>query len=226
MSHSPVGSCDSPARNQRTRLLPQVGMRLPDVAPRPLAWCETCDEKVNAVQTWRRGHRDTRIGKYKQAYDYTCPNHDRDVVVEPYTRPAADIINWSDLGTRIGDRMKPLVPGTMARIQAGLNQFPADPSLVTLNHSGHDGRAFRPDRVPIPSRTVKIGEGLVIPSGAFAKATATTDLAAPRRRGRPRAVHVLLHPGLRDLGRPGRRTTPRSPRSRAGLSSPGPEPRR
>jgi DNA (cytosine-5)-methyltransferase 1 len=157
----------------------QIGMRLPDVAPRPLAYCEQCGQDVLAEQTWRSGHRVTRIGKYHQQYDYTCPNHDTEVRVEPYVRPAADIIDWNNLGTLIGERKKPLAETTMDRINAGLEMFPDDPSVITVNHSGHNGRAFRPDLSPLPSRTIKIGEGLVVPPGGFQYATASADLAAP-----------------------------------------------
>ncbi|MFI5682364.1 DNA cytosine methyltransferase [Streptomyces sp. NPDC051636] len=182
VSSAHVGDELNPAAPQwRDRLyivFTRVGMRLPDVAPRPLARCEECDEDVYARQTWRPGHTETRIGKYGQQYDYTCPNHDTAVIVEPYVRPASDIIDWTNLGTRIGDRKRPLAPTTMGRIAAGLEMFPDDPSIVTVNHGGHDGRAFRPDLTPLPSRTVKIGEGLVVPPGAFPHAT-TADLAAP-----------------------------------------------
>ncbi|MCM2388817.1 DNA cytosine methyltransferase, partial [Streptomyces albipurpureus] len=121
----------------------KVGIRLPNVAPRPLAHCTGCAEDIFARQTWRQGYKETRVGKYAQQYDYTCPNHDDDVIVEPYVRPAASIIDWTHLGTRIGDRNKPLAASTMARIAAGLEMFPANPSMITVNHGGHTGRAVR-----------------------------------------------------------------------------------
>jgi len=175
----------------------QVGIRLPDVAPRPMAWCQECDQDVHAQQTWRPDHKETRIGKFGDQYDYTCPNHDQDVIVEPYTRPASSIIDWTDLGNRIGDRRKPLAPSTMARIQTGLDLFPVDPTLVTLNHGGHDGRSFRPDMSPFPVRATKIGEGLVVPPGAFAHATSRPDLAAP-----PFVITMRNHGGAAGVDRP------------------------
>ncbi|MGW6461776.1 DNA cytosine methyltransferase [Streptomyces sp. NPDC055078] len=182
VSSAHIGDALNPAAPQwRDRLyivFTKVGIRLPDVAPRPLAHCEDCTEDVYAQQTWRQGYQETRIGKYAKQYDYTCPNHDDGVIVEPYVSPAASVIDWTHLGTRIGDRKKPLAESTMARIAAGLEMFPADPSVITVNHSGHDGRAFRPDLAPLPVRTVKVGEGLVVPPGAFAYAT-TPGLAAP-----------------------------------------------
>lgn len=117
--------------------------------------------------------------------------------VEPYVRPAADIIDWNNVGTLIGDRKKPLVPTTMDRINAGLAMFPDDPSVITVNHTGHNGRAFRPDLNPLPSRTVKIGEGLVVPPGGFQYATASPDLAAP-----PFVITLLNHGGAATVDRP------------------------
>jgi len=95
---------------------------------------------------------------------FTCPRGH--AAVEPYVRPAASIIDWSNVGGRIGDRTKPLAASTMERIRIGLATFPDSPrTIITANHSGHDGRAFPADAAPLPTRTVKIGEGIVIPDG-------------------------------------------------------------
>ncbi|WP_416974616.1 hypothetical protein [Streptomyces sp. 4F14] len=123
--------------------------------------------------------------------------------MEPYVQPASSIIDWNDEGIRIADRhehgLDPLADNTMARIRAGLEMFPAHPSMVTLNHSGHDGRAFRPDLAPLPVRAAKIGEGLLIPPpGSFPYATASPDLAAPpfivelRNHGKARRIEEPL----------------------------------
>ncbi|MFE3665507.1 hypothetical protein ACFXOR_21465 [Streptomyces sp. NPDC059164] len=65
----------------------RTGVRMPDLSPRPLAWCPECDEDVDAVQAWRNGRR---VGKYRQQYDYRCPNtRCGKRIVEPYVRPAA-----------------------------------------------------------------------------------------------------------------------------------------
>jgi DNA (cytosine-5)-methyltransferase 1 len=155
---------NAPAPQWRDRIyvvFVQEGMRTPDLAPRPAAHCESCGD-VDAVQSWRNGRR---WGKYRQQYDYRCPSCKR--LVEPYVRPASSVIDWSNLGTRIGDRPKPLVDATMARIRAGLAAYPADPTLLTINHSGHDGRAVPAAAAPLASRTAKIGDGVLVPAGAF-----------------------------------------------------------
>ncbi|TKG61544.1 DNA cytosine methyltransferase [Prauserella endophytica] len=136
---------------------------LPDVTPRPLAWCQDCDEQVNAVQSWRNDRR-RKIGKYRQQYDYRCPNRAcRHSIVEPYVLPAAAAVDWSDIGERIGDKRRPLRPSTLKRIAAGLEMFCA-PTMVTVTHGkDSDGRAYPAHGAPLPTRTVKIGDGLAVP---------------------------------------------------------------
>ncbi|KAB1989822.1 DNA cytosine methyltransferase [Streptomyces triticiradicis] len=140
-------------------------MRKPDLEPRPLAPCTDCGEDVPGVQSWDVAG--VRIGKYRRDYSYRCPNtRCGHAVVEPYVRPASDIINWQDLGTRIGDRKKPLVDTTMDRIRAGLLKFPYRPSSITLTH-GKEGsdRAYAVEDRPLPTRTAKQGDALLVPTG-------------------------------------------------------------
>ena len=156
MSSAHVGNANNaPAPQWRDRLYVYCtaeGVPVPDVRPRPLAWCPTCDETVAAVQSWRRPNR-RQVGKYRQQYDYRCPNLAcRHSIIEPFVLPAASIIDWTDLGTRIGDRAdhgkKPLVAATMRRIQAGIDLF-AEPAMITVNHDDQRPRLPRPGR-PVP----------------------------------------------------------------------------
>jgi DNA (cytosine-5)-methyltransferase 1 len=48
----------------------RLGIPLPDVEPRPLAWCGTCGADTHALQSWKRPGR--KIGKYNQQYVYVC----------------------------------------------------------------------------------------------------------------------------------------------------------
>lgn len=144
------------------------GIKMPDLAPRPLAWCFDCGELVEAVQVWRRGAQHIKIGKYGQQYDYACPHTNRrhtNPLVEPFVRPAASIIDWTYLGAKIGERKRPLAQNTINRVRAGLRMVMDEPQsvLVTLNHGGDDARAMLPDRAPLPTRTIKLGEALVTP---------------------------------------------------------------
>jgi DNA (cytosine-5)-methyltransferase 1 len=88
----------------------------------PLAHCGTCDETVRCVQSWKNPNY--RWGRYKAQYVYRCPNTKcRNAIIEPGWLPAASAIDWKLRGQRIGDRAKPLVPKTMARIAAGLKRY-------------------------------------------------------------------------------------------------------
>ncbi|MFI6941991.1 DNA cytosine methyltransferase [Streptomyces sp. NPDC050418] len=148
-------------------------MRAPDLDVRPPAWCTECESDVLAVQSWRINRKTKRahtIGKYRQQYDFRCPNMAcRHQIVEPYVRPAASVINWSDPGIRIGDRPAhgrgPLAASTLRKIRLGLAKHRV-PTMVTVNHSDTgDGRAFPAHASPLPTRTVRIGDGLAVPPG-------------------------------------------------------------
>lgn len=83
---------------------------------RPQCWCPSCEEVVAGVQHWKRPGQD--MGRYGQQYVYLCPKVScRGQRVEPFYRPAREVIDWTLQGTRIGDRDKPLSPKTMARIE-------------------------------------------------------------------------------------------------------------
>jgi DNA (cytosine-5)-methyltransferase 1 len=160
-------------RDRKFTVFTRKGVPAPDITPRPLAWCAHCGVDVRAVQRWN--HDAARIaghylGKYRQQYVYRCPNtraHSRmarkaisatDTVViaaglvEPYVMPAAAVIDWSDLGVRVGDRealgKRPLVPNTLARIQAGMAMF-AGPHLSPVGGTWNTV----PTDVGMPMRT-------------------------------------------------------------------------
>lgn len=138
------------------------GVRAPDVNPRPLAWCWQCGHDVAAQQWWKRPGR--RIGKYGAQYIYVCPEGGHGQI-EPYVAPAAQAIDWTDLGSRIGDRTRPLAAATMRRIQRGLDMWQRgdfDRHIVMgTNHGGSDGRHLDPHRSPLPTRSTKNGTALV-----------------------------------------------------------------
>ncbi|MEU3559638.1 DNA cytosine methyltransferase [Kitasatospora sp. NPDC006786] len=141
------------------------GMRKPNLTPSPAAWCFECAEQVNAVQTWRDPK--ITIGKYGKQYDYRCPNtRCRHALVEPWVRPASAAIDWTDLGQRIGSRSRKLADTTMQRIEAGRAKYPYEPYSITLTH-GKDGgdRAYAVAERPMPTRSTKQGEALIVPVG-------------------------------------------------------------
>jgi DNA (cytosine-5)-methyltransferase 1 len=102
----------------------------------PLAHCPTCDETVRCVQSWKNPAY--RWGRYKAQYNYRCPNTKcKNRIIEPGWLPAAAAIDWTLRGQRIGDRKKPLVEKTMARIRAGLERYGNHPDpFLSLMRSG------------------------------------------------------------------------------------------
>jgi DNA (cytosine-5)-methyltransferase 1 len=205
VSSAHVGGADNlPAPQWRDRIyivFTRTDIPAPDLAPRPPAWCPECGEDVFAVQTWRNGRR---VGKYKQQYDYRCPNTAcRHTVVEPYVRPAASIIDWTNLGVRIGDRpahgLRPLAANTVKRIRAGLSLLGTERMVLTVNHGGHDGRAVPADNAPLAARTVKIGDAVLVPAGGTWN-TQPTHTAEPMRTrlANPKGFEALLTPPQAD----------------------------
>jgi len=174
-------------RNRAYFVFTLEGIEQPDLEPRPAAWCPVCAADVEAVQHWKPLARDAksvvlghRIGKYREQYVYVCPKQHAEV--EPYVRPAASVIDWANLGERIGDRRRPLAAKTMERIRAGLAKYPTGRTVVTVNHDGHDGRAFPADSAPLPTRSTKVGEGILVPSGGTWNETATSTAEPMRTR--------------------------------------------
>lgn len=132
---------------------------------RPLAWCPVCEERVSAFQWWKRPGAD--MGKYRSQYLYRCPHAAcRNAVVEPPALPAAAAIDWADLGTRIGDRARPMRDATRRRIAAGLARY-AGP--ITVEAAGHTFER-RPGTRTWPAGTAPL---------TTQSATATKALACP-----------------------------------------------
>lgn len=100
----------------------------PDLDHRPRSWCAHCDRVVEAVWTWRTGVPATGSVRYGKQYEYRCPSC-RGVVVPPMT-PSLAALDLSDLGTRIGDRKKPLAPATMARAERCRQRFAEFPAVL------------------------------------------------------------------------------------------------
>jgi DNA (cytosine-5)-methyltransferase 1 len=152
------------------------GVPMPVIEPRPLAWCSQCEGVVEARQSWKRDDR-RRIGKYGPQYVYVCAAGHRSQVVEPYVLPAAAAIDWTDLGTRIADREKPLAPATMRRIEAGIRMF-ARPVVAAAAGQTYDAasehvspaagprpgyRVAPADSTPLGVRTGTPGDGVATP---------------------------------------------------------------
>lgn len=104
------------------------GNKAPNLEYMPRAYCPQCEHDVEAIQVWKKH----KFGKYKTQYTYKCPVHQNDVT--PYYFAAFNAIDWSDRGTRIGDRDRDLSPKTKVRIQWGLDKYWHEPFQV-VNYS-------------------------------------------------------------------------------------------
>ena len=171
------------------------GQPAPDVAPRPLAWCDECEVEVAAIQAWKNGRT---VGRYRQQYLYVC---ERGHVVEPDALPAAAAIDWTLPGTRIGDRVKPLSGKTMARIEAGLRRFGPQAHLTVF-------RSGRPRPIGLAQQFATVvadgsNHALVVPvEGRDGKQAQL--VSAPMRTQTARAETALVVPyyGAADSARP------------------------
>jgi DNA (cytosine-5)-methyltransferase 1 len=175
----------------------------------PAAVC-TEHGDVRARQVFKRVDR-APWGRYRQQYVYTCPERGCHQIVEPHYRPAADIIDWSLLGQRIGDRTKPLADKTLARIRAGIERYWApfildrrgeyrsramgDPlSTVTAVETtkallvpveGRERLRAAPADEPVRTMTTRSETGLLVPTGGTWRNDATTtDQPIPTRTTR------------------------------------------
>jgi site-specific DNA-cytosine methylase len=100
----------------------------PDLEHRPPSWCDHCSAVVEAVWTWRTGIPATGTVCYGKQYEYRCPRC-RKVVVPRFT-PSLDALDLSNLGSRIGDRAKPLAATTMARAERCRQRFAEFPAVL------------------------------------------------------------------------------------------------
>lgn len=100
----------------------------PDLDHRPVSWCSFCDSMVESVWTWRTGILPTGRVMYGVQYDYRCPRCRRQVM--PPMTPSLAALDLSDLGTRIGDRAKPLADTTMARAERCRQRFAEFPAVL------------------------------------------------------------------------------------------------
>lgn len=127
------------------------GNTAPALDMMPRAYCLKCTKDVDSIQAWKDSSK--KFGKYRQQYVYACPTCS--TVVEPYYYASFNAIDWSDRGTRIGDRplkeyrkkktgellsykgktMLPLSPNTLTRADYGLEKYGNAPYLVNTDNT-------------------------------------------------------------------------------------------
>lgn len=135
------------------------GNRAPDLEFRPLAYCQKCDQNVEAVQTWKKR---PRWGRYKFQYFYRCPSCNEQVV--PYHYAGFNAIDFNIPSKRIGDREVPLKPKTLERVKYGLDAFGRQVTIVTGRYtSGVECRVKNANTDPIPTQPGDASHAVVLP---------------------------------------------------------------
>jgi DNA (cytosine-5)-methyltransferase 1 len=134
------------------------GNRKPDLNITPLAYCAEHGE-IEAIQVWKNHYK--RWGRYgkRNQYLYHCPQCA--AVVEPYYTPAHTAIDWGLPSQRIGDRLRPLKPATLERIQKGLEKF-RGPLIVETARTKSAGLVRGVDEM-LPTQTTAQSLGLATP---------------------------------------------------------------
>jgi DNA (cytosine-5)-methyltransferase 1 len=135
------------------------GNKAPNLDYTPKAFCPKCNKDVDSVQTWKNPSK--QFGKYRQQYVYCCPGCTQ--IVEPYYYAALNIINWSNIGTRVKDRKKPLSPKTIARIRDGKKRYGRFPFVINDQFSEQARGIIRPVTGPVYTLTTAPRQLMVMP---------------------------------------------------------------
>lgn len=135
------------------------GNKVPYLDYTPLAYCVKCGKDVNSVQSWKQPTK--QFGKYKQQYLYCCPSCSG--VVDPYYYASFNCIDWSDIGTRIGDRRSPLSDNTVRRIEYGLKKYGSQPLLLHALYGKEARGVVRPISQPSFTQTTLPTQALFNP---------------------------------------------------------------
>lgn len=202
----------------------KIGVPRPDLSVRPQSICEECG-LVDGYQKWKpksaggvptASGRLLPVGKYGRngQYWYHCPNPGCDRIVTPLERPAASIIDWSDLGCMIGEREangeRPLVPNTLNRLLRGMREHrrPVVATVAgnTFERPGYT-RAWPVDTTPFMTRVRDSTDALATPHewSAFLDAnggswnTGSASVYAPFRARTTKEWEALCTAGVEPL---------------------------
>jgi DNA (cytosine-5)-methyltransferase 1 len=142
------------------------GNNAPNLEHTPLAYSPKLGKNINAIQSWKNPLR--KYGKYKQQYVYCCPVTGE--IVEPYYHASANIIDWTDLGTRIGDRKKDIAPKSRRRIQYGLDKYENNPFIFPTNYSEQARGIVKSINSPLNAQTSFAGSQAIVNPFIFKQA--------------------------------------------------------
>lgn len=94
-------------------------------------------------------------------------------------RTAREIIDWSDSGTSIYERKRPLAEKTLRRIEIGLRKFGGEPFIAAWDHQSGTG-VWASDK-PLSTVTTKARHGLVEPFLVELRGTHESQLPSSSR---------------------------------------------
>lgn len=122
-------------------------------------WRTLCAADYGAPTTRRRLYLVARADG--QPVTWPEPTHGKDRA-QPW-QPAADCIDWSDLGRSVFDRKRPLAPATCRRIAAGIVRYAlgGKPFLVEIDNRANGLRAVRDVAAPLTTVTTENRHALV-----------------------------------------------------------------
>lgn len=159
----------------------------PDLEHRPPSWCDRCQKVVEAVWTWRTGIPPTGVVCYGKQYDYRCPSC-RAEVIPPIT-PSLAALDLTNLGTRIGDRDKPLAPASWARADRCRQRFAEFPAVLVPAETvqrweGHPWQPVAAGGEQDTSAGPQGGAAVLATGALFGVAGNTYERAGPHCRSR------------------------------------------
>jgi DNA (cytosine-5)-methyltransferase 1 len=131
------------------------GNRAPDLEINPPAHCTYCDRQIAALQSWKNPRR--RYGDYGKQYLYRCPRCLQEVI--PFYRPASEMLDWALPVPLIGQRRRPLVPETMAKLRRGLERYHS--AHRAFLYSYYKNAVYRPLSDPVGTCTTKPRHALI-----------------------------------------------------------------
>ncbi|NWL31955.1 DNA cytosine methyltransferase [Paenarthrobacter nitroguajacolicus] len=144
-------------------------MDAPDLEHRPESWCGRCSTVVQALWTWKTGVPPSGSVRYGKQYNYRCPSCRNEVI--PSFAPSLQTLDLSDLGTRIGDRKRPLAASTMARAERCRQRFGEFPAVLMPAKAVHGSE--RHPWQPMSTQTSQQETGL-LSTGALIAAAGNT----------------------------------------------------
>ncbi|ALG05789.1 DNA cytosine methyltransferase [Kibdelosporangium phytohabitans] len=142
----------------------------PDLEHRPAAWCGgRCQRIVDSVWSWKTGVPPTGRVQYGKQYTYRCPRCRTEVY--PAATPSLHALDLTSLGTRIGERTRPLSDATMARAERCRQRFAQFPAVLMPVKSVHGSE--RHPWQPMSTQTSQ-QETAILSTGAVMTAAGNT----------------------------------------------------